>query len=68
MGRATALAFARDGAKVAVADIAMSGAEETLLLVRQAGGEGIALAADVTKSGDVRAMIERIVSGYGRLD
>ncbi len=68
IGRATALAFAREGARVAAADVAADGGEETVRLVRAAGGEGTFVRADVSKAADVEAMVGRAVETYGRLD
>jgi NAD(P)-dependent dehydrogenase (short-subunit alcohol dehydrogenase family) len=68
IGRATALAFAREGARVAVADIATDAARETVALVNAAGGQAISLAGEVTRDIEVRTMIEAVVAAYGRLD
>ena len=68
IGRATALACAREGAKVAVADIVVAGGEETVQLVKDAGGEAIFIKADMTKAADLEAMVNTIVETYGRLD
>ena len=68
IGRATALAFAREGARVAVADLMAEAARETVALVNAAGGQAISLSGDVTRDADVRAMIEGVVSTYGRVD
>ncbi len=68
IGRATALAFAREGARVAVADVAAEAARETVALVNAAGGQAISLTGEVTRDAEVRAMIEAVVSTYGRLD
>jgi NAD(P)-dependent dehydrogenase (short-subunit alcohol dehydrogenase family) len=68
IGRATALAFAREGARVAVADLIMEAARETVALVNAAGGQAISLPGDMSKDGDVRTMIEAAVATYGRLD
>ena len=68
IGRATALAFAREGARVAVADIAIEAARETVALVNAAGGQAISLSGEVTRDADVRAMIGNVVGTYGRLD
>jgi NAD(P)-dependent dehydrogenase (short-subunit alcohol dehydrogenase family) len=66
--RATALAFAREGARVAVADVAIESARETVAQVNAAGGQAISLTGDVTRDADVRAMIDAVVGAYGRLD
>ena len=68
IGRATALAFAREGARVAVADIVAEAARETVAQVNTAGGQAISLSGEVTRDADVRAMIEGVVGAYGRLD
>ena len=68
IGRVTALAFAREGAKVAVTGRRESEGEETLRLIQEAGGEGIYIEADVTIESQVEALIEKIISAYGRID
>jgi NAD(P)-dependent dehydrogenase (short-subunit alcohol dehydrogenase family) len=68
IGRATALAFAREGAKVMVADVTVEGGEETVSLVKQAGGEATFFKADVSKAAEVEALVARVVQTYGRLD
>jgi NAD(P)-dependent dehydrogenase (short-subunit alcohol dehydrogenase family) len=68
IGRATALAFAREGARVAVADIAADAARETVALVNAAGGQAISLAGEVTRDAEVKAMIDGVITAYGRLD
>jgi NAD(P)-dependent dehydrogenase (short-subunit alcohol dehydrogenase family) len=68
IGRATALAFAREGARVAVADLVAEAARETVALVNAAGGQAISLSGDVSRDADVRAMIAAVVDTYGRLD
>jgi len=68
IGRATALAFAREGAKVVVADIVVSGGEETVGMIKGAGGEAIFVKTDVTKAAEVEALVKKTVETYGRLD
>ncbi|MSP03261.1 MAG: glucose 1-dehydrogenase [Acetobacteraceae bacterium] len=68
IGRATALIFAREGARLAIADAARDAAAETVDLVNKAGGQAIALSGDVTASDAVQAMIAAVVSAYGRID
>ncbi len=68
IGRATALAFAREGARVVVSDVVVDGGEETVLLVKAAGGDASFVAADVSKATDVEQMIRRTVETYGQLD
>ena len=68
IGRATSLIFAREGARLAIADAAADAAEETVALVNKAGGQAIALTGDVTDSLAVLAMVDAVVSAYGRID
>jgi len=68
IGRATALAFAREGARVAVADLMVEAARETVAQVNAVGGQAISLSGDVSRDADVRAMIDAVVGTYGRLD
>ncbi len=68
IGRATSLAFARERAKVVVADINASGGEETVAMIRDTGGEGVFFKADVSQEKDAEAMVEKAVSANGRLD
>jgi len=68
IGRATALAMAREGARVAVADFMADGAAETVAMVNQAGGQAITLTGDVTRAKDVKAMLEDTILAHGRLD
>lgn len=68
IGRATALRFGVEGARVVVADIALEAAEETARLIRDAGGEAQACYVDVTDEESVGSMIELTVGEYGRLD
>ena len=68
IGRATALAFARAGASVVVADIAERGNRETARLVEQQGGRALAVKCDVTQADDVKAALEKTVAAFGRLD
>ncbi len=68
IGRASALAFAREGAKVAVADIVVEGGEETVRMVTEAGGEAFFIKADVSNAAEVEAMVNTVVETYGRID
>jgi NAD(P)-dependent dehydrogenase (short-subunit alcohol dehydrogenase family) len=68
IGRATAIAFAREGAKVVIGDMDAHGAEETVELIKSTGGEAISVRVDVTKSDDVRQMIATTVDRFGGLD
>lgn len=68
LGRACANLFAREGARVVVADIRPEGGEETVALIKAAGGEATFVAADVSKSDQVQAMVRAAVDTYGGLD
>ena len=68
IGAAAALAFAREGARVVVTDLNEAGAKVTLEHVEKAGGQGLALRADVTEPADTQAVVERALATWGRLD
>jgi len=68
IGRATALLFAEEGAKVVVDDIVVDVGEETAKLIREKGGEAVFVEADVSKTQDVERMIQTAIDTYGRLD
>jgi len=68
IGRATSAAFARHGAKVVVVDRDGAGAEATAGIIRQNGGDAIAVTADVTRSGEVKAYVRTAIETYGRID
>jgi len=66
IGRATALAFAKKGAKVVVVDWKEN--EEMLHLIKDSGGEAIFIKCDVSKTEDIKAMVEKTIATFGRLD
>ncbi|MGH8013142.1 MAG: SDR family NAD(P)-dependent oxidoreductase [Candidatus Binataceae bacterium] len=68
IGRAGAVLFAREGAKVAVADIAREGGEETVRLARAAGGDAFLFETDVTEPESVRRTITETVARFGKLN
>jgi NAD(P)-dependent dehydrogenase (short-subunit alcohol dehydrogenase family) len=68
IGRASAVAMVREGAKVAVADFNAAGARDTVAQINAAGGQAITLTGDVTRAKDVQAMVNDTLSAYGRLD
>ena len=68
IGRATSLAMAREGARVAVADRTEESAAATVALINAAGGQAIAIGGDVTREDQVAAMVARTVAAYGRID
>jgi NAD(P)-dependent dehydrogenase (short-subunit alcohol dehydrogenase family) len=68
IGRATAQAFAAEGARVVVSDLDEEGGAETVGLLKGAGGEAHFVRADVSSARDVRALVEQTVSVFGPLD
>jgi NAD(P)-dependent dehydrogenase (short-subunit alcohol dehydrogenase family) len=67
IGRATALLFAQEGARVVVAELNAEAADETAQLIAQAGGDSIAIRTDVTEPDSIQAAIDRAVGHYGGL-
>lgn len=68
IGQATSLTFAREGAKVVVADVNADGGEETVSNIKEAGGDAFFVHADVSRALDVEAMVKTAVQTFGRLD
>lgn len=68
IGRATAQAFAREGARVFAVDIADEGGRETEAMIRAAGGEATFHHADLAVPAEVVGMVEAAIARYGRLD
>ncbi len=68
IGRATALRFAAEGARVAVNDVDEEAGREAVAAIEQAGGEAIFVPADVTDRAQVEAMVNHVVGRWGRLD
>lgn len=68
IGRDTAVLFGQNGAKVVVAGRRDAEGEETVALVRKAGGDALFVKTDVSKSGDVQALIEKTLKKFGRID
>ena len=68
IGRATCVAFARQGAKVMVVDRDGAGAEATVGIIRQNNGDAVAVTADVTRAADVKAYVKAALETYGRID
>jgi len=68
IGRGTALVFAREGAKVAIADIQVEQGHETVRMVKEAGGEALFVKCDVSVAAEVKAATEKVVETFGRLD
>ncbi len=68
IGRATAIAYARDGAKVVVTGRREEMGAETVRLIEAAGGGGLFIQTDVRNEAEVKAMVEKTISAFGRLD
>lgn len=68
IGRATALAFGREGAKVVVTDINLENARKTVEILRGSHSEAIAIKVDISKREDVENMVKTAVETFGRLD
>jgi len=68
IGRASALAFAREGATTVVADVLVEGGEETVRIIKEAGGDALFVTTDVSKAAEVKVLIQKTVETYGRLD
>ena len=68
IGRAAALAFAREGASVVVADVSEQGNQETVRQIEEQGGRALAVRCDVTRAEDVKAALDKTIEAFGRLD
>ena len=68
IGRAAALAFAREGASVVVGDVSERGNQETARMIEELGGRALAVRCDVTRTEDVRAALNKAIEAFGRLD
>jgi NAD(P)-dependent dehydrogenase (short-subunit alcohol dehydrogenase family) len=68
IGRAAALAFAREGASVAIGDVHVDAGQRVVEEIEEAGGKALFVAADVSKSVDVRRLVDETISHFGRLD
>ena len=68
IGRASAIRFAKEGAKVVVADIDEAGGEETVLTIKSDGGEALFIHTDVSKTSDVENLIKTTMDKLGRID
>ncbi|MBD2533848.1 SDR family oxidoreductase [Nostoc flagelliforme FACHB-838] len=68
IGRAAAVAFAREGVSVVAADVSEQNNQETASLIEDQGGRAIAVRCDVTRDEDVKAALDKTVEAFGRLD
>src|SRR6201987_4439237 len=67
-GKATAVAFAREGARVMCVDVNLAAAQETAAIIAKEGGAARAFRADVTKADEIAAMVAECRGTYGRID
>ncbi len=67
-GRATAILFGKEGAKIAVVDIAEKTGQETVKQIQQQGGQAMFINADVSKAGDAEGMVKKTVDTFGKID
>jgi NAD(P)-dependent dehydrogenase (short-subunit alcohol dehydrogenase family) len=67
-GKATAILFAREGARVMVVDLNLEAAEETKRIIDEEGGNSVAFKADVSKSSDCKSMVETCIQTFGQVD
>ena len=68
MGRAVAEGYAREGARIVVAEINPANGEEAVATIRQAGGEAIFVKTDVSKADDVEALVAAAIKQFGGVD
>jgi len=68
IGRAAALAFAREGARIGVADVSEQGNQETAHMIEAQGGRALDVRCDVTRAQDVKTALDKTVEAFGRLD
>ena len=68
IGRATSKIFAREGARLLLADIVEAAGNETLKAVKDAGADAIFMKVDVSKASEPEAMVAKAVASFGRLD
>lgn len=67
-GKAAAVAYAREGARIACVDLVLEAAQETALIIAREGGEAVAVAADVTDTNSIAAAVAHAVETFGRID
>src|SRR5262245_31553557 len=68
IGRAAAIAFAKEGAKLMLADVNAEGGGETVQLVQALGAEAFYITCDVSHEGEVKTMLDAVIQHYGHLD
>ena len=67
-GRASAVIFAKEGAKVVVADINDDGGQETVSMIKEKGGEATFIHTDVSKAAEIQNLIDKAVNTYNKID
>lgn len=67
-GKATAILFAKEGAKVACVDLRLEAAADTAEIIKTQGGEAIAISADATREADAQRMVQQVIKEYGKID
>jgi len=67
-GKATAILFAKEGAKIACVDLRLEAAQETVETIKRQGGQAIAISADATKEADTKKIVEGAISSFGKID
>ncbi|NQT71634.1 MAG: SDR family oxidoreductase [Chloroflexi bacterium] len=68
IGRAAAIVFAREGAKVVIGDVGEEGGDETVTMIKETGGEAMFVKTDVSKADQVKTLIDETIKTHGRLD
>src|SRR5262249_51840056 len=68
IGQASAVLFASEGARVACVDLIAEGAEQTVAMIRDEGGEAISIQADVRQAADTQRMVDSTLARFGGLD
>src|SRR5215207_3188348 len=68
IGRAAALAFAREGVSVVAADLSEPGNQETARMIEETGGSAVTVRCDVSRAADVKAALDKTIATFGRLD
>jgi len=67
-GKATAILFAKEGAKVMCVDLRLEAAQETVETIKRQGGQAIPISADATKEADDKEIVEGVISSFGKID
>src|SRR5215471_18793353 len=68
IGRASAMAFAREGAAVVVGDVSNQGGDETVRMIRESGGQATFVPVDVSRAGEVESFVQHALQLHGKLD